>query len=1063
MAGHGKKAVWPLASKITGVGAALCLAAAVVLGVALTFTGGVSRPASAQGEESSAPSVIEEKTMEDYPRTSPMDGMKAVRMTPGVDYYTDAGDTPQDVRAQIDKALASCEEWGFNAVLADMDYQGDALYPSEVYDRLPLAAEAGGMDPFAYLLEQARKMDMKVYAVLDLRIGQENGWDPATPAGRTGLRRAVDEAVAAYDVDGYFITGYAYPQGADIALQDCLTQAAGQGLVSFLRQQIDESVSWAVTAVLKEGGKSVGLLASPVWASTGVSEDGAGVSAAYQDYASGYADTRRWVQEGWFDGVMVDNAGALEDEDIPFLTVLDWWDELCGAQGLPLYVLHAAEKTGGKEEGWTSPAQLPRQYLACEQAGAWAGSVFGPVSALQKNTGKSTDVLLGAMEGTVQEEYLEDKLKVTSPEQEQTTTLESRLTLQGTADPNFPLTINGQEVEISDHGYFAKDVTLEVGENTYTFQHKGETRTYTVTYDIQVLKSVAPVRDLTLDGGTAITVSAIARKGSTVSASIGGTTVEMSPAPLEIENGSEDLSDYENYSGTYVLPAGIEGRVQSLGTVVVRGEYQGLTKTMQGGKLYVAALIPPISQLPDNGSSGTLNDSSILDPSKGGAVLAEGTILAVTAEYAETFRGSTVEDYSRPTNAYLPKGTTDVLVRQVYDSASEHYYYQLGSGRRVYVDDAKIYRSQGTLTANTLSGGQVTVDSEATAFTFGSVWKIPYNIQLLPQQYANINTTSQPSYDVSATGQTTEYVDVTFYYTDGVPAAPDVSTSPLFERAVWIKGEDHQYTLRLYLTRTAQFYGYSVHWESGGRVCMSFKHAPAVSDSATPLKGVRILIDAGHGGDSVGTAAGSLPEKTLTLQYATTLRQKLEALGASVFMTRTGDTNPTTDARMDAGRNNGTDLIISIHMDGSTSSATSGCSIHYFNEYSYLPAKTVVDKMREVEKSFGIGSRSNVCIWNPFFITRVSDAPSMLIECGFMSNPQNLEQLISSGYRSLLTQAIADGVVEYFQSLPDMPVSSSGPSGTQTTGSPTSLQSTSPTVTATPAALPPESRRIGTR
>ena len=206
---------------------------------------------------------------------------------------------------------------------------------------------------------------------------------------------------------------------------------------------------------------------------------------------------------------------------------------------------------------------------------------------------------------------------------------------------------------------------------------------------------------------------------------------------------------------------------------------------------------------------------------------------------------------------------------------------------------------------------------------------------------------------------------------------------------------------------------------------LHFQHAPTGGSDAQPLKGMRILLDAGHGGSSVGTAAGSLPEKTLTLQYAKTLQQKLQALGATVHMTRTTDSNPTVDARMNAGRNNGTDLILSIHMDGSTSSATNGCSVHYFNEYSYLPAKTITEKMRQVERSYGIGSRQEVCLWNPFFITRVSDAPSMLIECGFMSNPRNLELLISDSYRNQLTGAIADGVVAYFESLPAMESTSS--------------------------------------
>lgn len=1057
MAEHSKKTKWPKSAIITACVAGICLLASLVTGLLLASPGGLSQPANAQGEPELS-ETSREKTMADYPRTEPVRNMRAGRITPGVEYFTDEKDTPAVVRQQIDQALALVEEWEFNTILVDMEYGDKVLYPSQVYPTVSLTENGKAFDPLAYLIEKAHGKNLTVYATLNLRIGQKNGWDPALPDDRAQLRQAVDEAVAAYAVDGYFITHYGYPDRSALSLDACLTYRGDLGVVAYLQKQVDETVSYAVTAALKPGGRSVGLLADPVWATTKVSKEGVKASAL-SDYADGFADTRRWIEAGWFDSVMVDNAGSLEDKAVPFATILSWWDKLCEAQSLPLYVAHAADKAGGEETGWNSPDQLPRQFLACKEAKAWKGSVFGSVEALRKNTDKTTDVLLKAMAGTAKEEFLGDKLKITSLKDKETTTLESRMTLQGSADPNFPLLLNGKALEVSDHGFFAKDVTLKVGKNTFTFRHKGQKITYTVVYDIEVIKSIAPVRDLKLEGGTAITVSAIARKGAAVSAVIGNTTVNMHPVPLQMENGSEDLSDYENFSGTYVLPAGITGKVQALGAVVVRGEYQGLKKTMKGGRLFVAALQPPVTNLPEGGSSSNGNDTGILDPSKGGQTLKSGTILMVTAEYAETFRGSTVEDYSRPTNAYLAKGTTDVLVRKVYDSASEHYYYQMGSGRRVYMDDAAVYKTSGKLTANTLTGGKTGVDSDGTSITFGSVWKIPYNVQLLPQSYANINTTSQPSYDVSGTGQTTEYVDVTFYYTDTVPAAPDVSGSPLFRSAKWIRQDDHRYVLRLYLTRKAQFYGYSVRWESGGQMVLQFKHAPAVSDGDKPLKGIHILIDAGHGGSSVGTAAGTLAEKTLTLQYAKTLREKLQALGASVRMTRTGDTNPTVDARMNAARNNGTDLLISVHMDGSTSSSTSGCSVHYFNEYSYEPARQVVNRMREVEKTFGIGSRSKVLLWNPFFITRVSDMPSMLVECGFMSNPRNLEQLISSGYRSLLTQAIADGVVAYFKSLPAM--SGTQTSQTQASGTqPTILTAPSTGISLSTAALPPDPRRI---
>lgn len=149
---------------------------------------------------------------------------------------------------------------------------------------------------------------------------------------------------------------------------------------------------------------------------------------------------------------------------------------------------------------------------------------------------------------------------------------------------------------------------------------------------------------------------------------------------------------------------------------------------------------PPPPEDPELPSGG----GGPVDPGNGGDTLATGRILTITTNYAETFSGETTDDYSRPTNAYLPKGTTDVLVKSVYDSASKNYYYLLGCGRRVYQRDAQVYQENGRISANTLTTGGVTVSGGYTQLEFQSLWHVPYNLQLLPQSYLSISGSGQP-------------------------------------------------------------------------------------------------------------------------------------------------------------------------------------------------------------------------------------------------------------------------------------------------------------------------------
>ncbi len=75
--------------------------------------------------------------------------------------------------------------------------------------------------------------------------------------------------------------------------------------------------------------------------------------------------------------------------------------------------------------------------------------------------------------------------------------------------------------------------------------------------------------------------------------------------------------------------------------------------------------------------------------------MTSGKVAVITAEYAETFLGTTTDDYSRPYNSQLPKGTTDCYVKTVYDTGNTGYsYYLFASGRRVYQKDAQLFGSE---------------------------------------------------------------------------------------------------------------------------------------------------------------------------------------------------------------------------------------------------------------------------------------------------------------------------------------------------------------------------------
>ncbi len=609
------------------------------------------------------------------------------------------------------------------------------------------------------------------------------------------------------------------------------------------------------------------------------------------------------------------------------------------------------------------------------------------------------------------------ELSFTAPKKTTYTTTESTVLFMGSTVPNTTVTLNGEPVKVADNGGFSVDRKLQPGINTFTFVSGKKTVTYHITYRIEILRSVTPNKEVTLSGGDSIQFQAIGHKEASLSVTFRGQKQTMTPVIDPDDGNFYDGGDFLTYQATYSLPLPAGDQVENLGYATVTAAYNGLTKSLNTAKV----LIEPIPQV---------------------------SYIRVTRDYAETFSGTQVNDLSRPTNAYLPAGTVDQVVKS--GSAAGNTYYLLGCGRWVYTKDVELLSDVTQLTNTVLSGGDMIITADASILRLNADWKIPYNLQLLPQNYAAPNA-AVPSYAI--TSQTTDYVDITFHYVSHVPNAPAVTGSPLFSAAAW-HWEGGKPVLRLHLKQTGQFYGYSVQWEDQ-TLCLSFKHPHSASNNpaAKPLSGIRIVLDPGHGGNSSGTYSTiqGYYEKTAALDYSLQLRDKLTALGAQVVMTRTTDVlpdNPTMSTRTAYARGNGTDLLLSIHMNGSKATSASGCTLHYFNEYSYGIAKQLSDAMRTVETNHGVGNRSQVTVWSPFFMARVHDCPAVLIECGFMTNAYNMEKLVDPTYKGQLTDAMVQAVVAYFKGLPTItPVITPTVTTTATTTSSTTTTASTTTTT----------------
>lgn len=228
-----------------------------------------------------------------------------------------------------------------------------------------------------------------------------------------------------------------------------------------------------------------------------------------------------------------------------------------------------------------------------------------------------------------------------------------------------------------------------------------------------------------------------------------------------------------------------------------------------------------------------------------------------------------------------------------------------------------------------------------------------------------------------------------------------------------------------------------------------------VSRDPRPL----IVLDPGHGGIDTGTRAGSGElEKTLVLDFATMLREKLERTGKyRVAMTRTDDVFVPLGERVRMARSRESALFISIHCDALArgDGEAEGATVYTLSEHatdaeaarlaesenradviagvdlSAEPgdiADILIDLAQRETKNFAVQfARTAVTELKAvarmhkkplksagFRVLRAPDVPSVLVELGYVSSQANLKQLVSDGWRSRAGDALVQAVNNFF-------------------------------------------------
>ncbi|MBA3761941.1 MAG: N-acetylmuramoyl-L-alanine amidase [Chthoniobacterales bacterium] len=169
-----------------------------------------------------------------------------------------------------------------------------------------------------------------------------------------------------------------------------------------------------------------------------------------------------------------------------------------------------------------------------------------------------------------------------------------------------------------------------------------------------------------------------------------------------------------------------------------------------------------------------------------------------------------------------------------------------------------------------------------------------------------------------------------------------------------------------------------------------------------------VVVDAGHGGRDSGTVRRfGPPEKAVTLDVAQRLNRKLRESQFRTVMTRNSDVFIPLDQRVDIGNRQGNSVFVSIHFNDARRRGIRGFETYYSSPYAVSLARRIQQKLLTMPGASNRGVRTA-----NFRVLRNAVYPSVLVECGFLSNRNEGGRAGSSSYRELLADKISEAIVE---------------------------------------------------
>lgn len=387
-----------------------------------------------------------------------------------IDFPSSASMSESQQKAQFIAILDDFVRNNINAAIVQIRTNCDASYPSDLE---PWSAfwtgkqgVGPGYDPLGFMIEECHKRNIEFHAwfnpyraaaslstyAADNHVRKKHpAWimsynglqmlDPALPEVREYVTQVILDVVQKYDIDAVHFDDYFYPYPVTgVTLNDDASFSAYSRGFSNKADWRRDNINLLVKMVSENIKKikpwvKFGISPFGIWKNKTASQPDASETKGLEAFHSIYADSRKWIQDGWVDYLAPQIYWSIGFSIANFGVLVPWWAQNKGNFDRHLYIGHAAYRinNGGTDPNWSNPSEMPKQINLNRNVNGVNGSIFYNTTSFRRN-------LLGFNDSIQNNQY---KLKAFVP-------------LMPWIDADPPAQVTGLKIAKTNNGYILK-------------------------------------------------------------------------------------------------------------------------------------------------------------------------------------------------------------------------------------------------------------------------------------------------------------------------------------------------------------------------------------------------------------------------------------------------------------------------------------------------------------------------------------------------------------------------------------------------------------------------------